>query len=537
MNTRQTTTATYNCEPAFGSWASVLRGNVNGRSAVAAAIGEAPFRTMRRELISAAREFTQTLHTIASAEGIDFPQPPLEFDTEGDFWSAERPIVATGHQPIVFHPGILAKNLRLQQLLSNTNAGGLMILIDTDEGVAGKFVHPVTTENGVALKSVSLSNGMSLYQSQTVTNADAVAQASQSVTSALLELGFPDAADRTAKVMAQYAMLAGESAVIANSIVRRHWEGCPAYLELPLSKIASLPSVKQFFVSLIADARRLHATYNATLSDYRQEHRIQNMANPFPDLSVNGDQIELPFWIVDTVAGTRRVLTANLTAGQAELQSHELLVPRGMMITTFLRLVASDLFIHGTGGAKYDQCTDRFIHGLFGVNAPEFTSTTTTRHLFVQQLQQIEKAVAAQETLRDIHARFQKHTQLGTFTGDDQTIALSLLRERSETVARLKQAKSAGESAMAINTELKAINARIRKFVDDFGADVEDVVRPSPEQLKVLQTRHFPFFFFEKQNSAVAPVPNANRSPLQTSSFDCANLFATAFRQCAHDRL
>ena len=50
------------------------------------------------------------------------------------------------------------------------------------------------------------------------------------------------------------------------------------------------------------------------------------------------------------------------------------------MLTCFLRLVVADQFIHGIGGGRYDQVTDRFIARHFGIAPPAFAVTTATLH-------------------------------------------------------------------------------------------------------------------------------------------------------------
>ncbi len=51
------------------------------------------------------------------------------------------------------------------------------------------------------------------------------------------------------------------------------------------------------------------------------------------------------------------------------------------MTTLFARLVLSDLFIHGIGGAKYDQLTDELIRGFFGLTPPDYLVISATLHL------------------------------------------------------------------------------------------------------------------------------------------------------------
>jgi len=52
--------------------------------------------------------------------------------------------------------------------------------------------------------------------------------------------------------------------------------------------------------------------------------------------------------------------------------------PRALTLTAFFRLLLADQFVHGIGGGRYDQVTDRLIASHFGVEPPAFSVTTAT---------------------------------------------------------------------------------------------------------------------------------------------------------------
>ena len=57
--------------------------------------------------------------------------------------------------------------------------------------------------------------------------------------------------------------------------------------------------------------------------------------------------------------------------------------PRAVVTTMFSRLVLSDIFLHGVGGARYDRLTDVIIERFFGIPAPGFVVASAT---FLPQL-------------------------------------------------------------------------------------------------------------------------------------------------------
>ena len=58
---------------------------------------------------------------------------------------------------------------------------------------------------------------------------------------------------------------------------------------------------------------------------------------------------------------------------------------RALITTLWARLVLGDLFLHGIGGAKYDQVTDALICGFFGLRPPGFMVLSATLHLPIQR--------------------------------------------------------------------------------------------------------------------------------------------------------
>ena len=54
---------------------------------------------------------------------------------------------------------------------------------------------------------------------------------------------------------------------------------------------------------------------------------------------------------------------------------------RALITTLWARLALGDLFLHGIGGAKYDQVTDRLIERFFGLQPPGIMVLSATLHL------------------------------------------------------------------------------------------------------------------------------------------------------------
>jgi hypothetical protein len=161
-----------------------------------------------------------------------------------------------------------------------------------------------------------------------------------------------------------------------------------------------------FVWHVLARAGQFAADYNASLDDYRKANRIRTPGRPMPNLKVGADSVEVPFWLDSFADGSRTRATvrrrsegwalaspsgdeillqpsAEAAASASELSKwltgHNLrLAPRALTMTTVARLLLADQFVHGIGGARYDQVTDALIARHFGLEPPRFAVTTAT---------------------------------------------------------------------------------------------------------------------------------------------------------------
>jgi hypothetical protein len=162
-----------------------------------------------------------------------------------------------------------------------------------------------------------------------------------------------------------------------------------------------------FIHDLIARADSTAVQYNRALKIYRDAAGIHSTMRPMPDLFIGGDQAcEIPIWFDDLNSGKRTRPTAFRTdrgwaieplegdsfvfetgidgwEAAAKLRRwlisiNHRIAPRALMLTMFFRLCLADQFVHGIGGARYDQVTDLLIQSRYGIEAPTFSVTTAT---------------------------------------------------------------------------------------------------------------------------------------------------------------
>jgi hypothetical protein len=313
--------------------------------------------------------------------------------------AADELLIATGHQTELDHPGVWVKDVLTNAVARKLGGQPWHFAVDTD---SPKHLHlrwpggslPITDDARMSSAAWTglLDGPTPAHISELQT---ALAEAQQEW----------DFAPMTHSFLASLKRLSIErpplTTALTNAIHELDWSLGLRQHALPMSPVWSSAPYLVFVHHLLARAEQFAARYNAALADYRQEQRITSPGRPMPDLQHGTDEIESPFWLDDLSNDSRTRLwlkrgpdgwmlrdfvftqsKAGDTASEqllAWLRLNNLrLAPRALTLTTFFRLLLADQFVHGIGGGRYDQVTDRLIASFFSIEPPRFSVTTAT---------------------------------------------------------------------------------------------------------------------------------------------------------------
>lgn len=318
----------------------------------------------------------------------------------------DQPLIATGHQTELYHPGVWAKNALIHAAAEKLCGQAYHLAVDTDEP---KHIHlrwpgavePITDDPHLA----------------TARWATLLAPPTPAHLNGLMDKLAKDAAGwpftpMLPRMLESMRSLLLESPDLPNLIVnathKLDWELGLRYHAMIASPLWTSETFLIYAHHLLSRADALAADYNAALDEYRLTHDIRSPGRPMPDLAMSDGDIECPFWLDDLDAGTRQRLHVRrdgdqwrldlpggdafvfdpsadaATAADALLQclrrSRHRIAPRALTLTLFIRLFIADNFVHGIGGGRYDQVLDRIIQRHFGIQPPHFAVTTATLH-------------------------------------------------------------------------------------------------------------------------------------------------------------
>lgn len=476
----------------------------------------------RRRLVDAAQSYLLKLNSIAEDAGLSENTAQI---LTGD--PETQPIVMTGHQPVIFHPGLAFKYQIAEKVAADCNAIAVSVSIDTDRGDSGQFTYAQHSgdadEFPVCREVETIASSHNLYVHGRLRTSAELEVTATEVLKNLTRLSSPVSNEMATEAFSAYEKLAVAkcSSAEANTIVRSMKGIGGRLLEIPLSAIASFPEALTLTADILKQSQRFVSVYNSTLALFREEHGIRNAANPFPSLKIEGERCELPFWLVDHDNRVRHVLevehdgdvtrliannqtidtfTGSISSEALEplLLQNIQLVPRGALITAFLRLLFSDLFVHGVGGARYDQFTDEFIRTWWNCEPPAFTLATASRFAFPQQKLELARLQELKDNVRDMQFNPQRYFGKDVFSTDLETELRSLSEQKLNLVAQLKEAKSQGQPASEFGQQIQQMTEQIKTAVTGFFKEkLQRLERLTPEQIDTINSRTYPWFFFE----------------------------------------
>ncbi len=405
----------------------------------------------------------------------------LEKKLDRDFQN--KLIITSGHQPELFHPGILFKELIVNSLAKEVSALPLHIIVDTD-ATEFSFHLPRKKNNSAYLENYQIKSGeifskyeikeserktlLQIWKEQLVTLENFVSEKNIEFAKKSIEV-YISLLEKNESLLKIHSELKREF-FLNNQI-----ESSQVYL----SDLIQIESFKAFVSLIKNNLSEFQKAYNLSLDEFRKEHKIKNHAQPIPNLL---DQ-ELPFWILDKTTNQRRALKLE------DSLEDSIILPKAVTLTMFLRLFLSDFFIHGKGGGRYEEVSEKIFENFFQMKASPYSTASITMNLNNLKgfsLPNIdEKGLEAK--IRDTVFSPEK------FLPDTNFLTLekkSLQAQFSDPNVNKKE----------LHQKIQGLNEKMTLELKSEIDELEKLKRELPELLKtkeVFESRILPFFYYD----------------------------------------
>ncbi|MEZ6066352.1 MAG: hypothetical protein R3B90_11745 [Planctomycetaceae bacterium] len=431
-----------------------------------------------------------------NATGVDLPA-----------LSGSETLLVTGHQPELFHPGVWAKNFAVAGMADAASGRGINLIIDNDLAKRPGFSVPVGPRDAPQLERVSLVDSPDArpWEELLLDNLRRFGQIGERVTRQIEhEWGFRPIlgacwSDAVAAADSQPRL----ADILSTMRVRQEQRWGLRNLELPLSQLEETEPFRWFASHLFAHANDFAAVYNSSLEDFRREQRIRSRSHPVPALARRGEWVETPFWMwragstqrgplycrpagtrIELGTGSGRLASIRLqreadaccaVEDLARLSSEGWRIrSRALTTTMFLRLFLADLFVHGIGGAIYDQLGNRILERFFGCPAPTFLTLTATLQLPLHPFDATSAELrTAERRLRDMRFNPDRYTtgpevrglavekrDLAALQSSDADSTLPASQKRRVRRERHLRIRAINDAIAGHDSELRAATAR-----------------------------------------------------------------------------
>lgn len=516
--------------PGTGSIEALVDNNRLLRTALDLTIGDMRLHELvaatRRELLMVATEYTGSYRDVNRSSTIAE--------------QVARPLVMGGHQPELFHPGVWLKNSVLDAYARQVDGIAVNLVIDCDRCQRAAVDVPVGTPADAHFESVAFDGDAPAmaWEERGVVDQDCFKSFGTRAADALAPLVSEPIVRRWWPAVVERAKAShrlGLAIAQARHIVEDRF-GLET-LEVPVSELVRLPTVMVFTGWLLAHARQLHDAYNAALRAHRSARRVRSLGRPMPDLAEQQDAagawFEVPWWIWSREDPRRRRMFAQHTLPDAlvlsdletvrvelpiapqtspskwidalsRLEEHGYrLRPRALVTTLMARLIFSDVFVHGIGGAAYDSITDEIVRRLVGSDPPRHAVASGTlrlplEHVFpgIDEADPASELASVRRTLRDVAYHPEIHLGDGT---DVAAEARALVGSKMEWIRTVPTPALARRRCH----EIREANARLAGFTAPIVRDLEAravQLQAAWRARNVLQARTHPWCFFPEKS-------------------------------------
>lgn len=476
------------CDPPSAALPSIVAANQ-------ARLAESTLELQGRRLVDLARNARADLLQAAYEQ-------TARYRSVGKRPAADSALFVAGHQAEMFHPGVWAKHFFLDRFAKEWSAShgpatAVNLVIDSDTWKSTSLSAPGGSRTAPTRAAVAFdSDGGQANiptEERPVVDAELWRSFGQRLAQHLAPLvADPLIRDAWPRVMERWQ--AGERPGAAVAQARHQIEGAWGLdtLELPISATCRFESFHWFVAHLAAQWPVWRGVYNQSVHEYRKTNRIRSRNHPVPDLALDGDWHEMPLWIWTAEDPRRRRLfvrqakgTCTLTdrtgwtldlplspdgdaSGAVQVLAHAAATgikirTRALTTTLWARLFLGDLFVHGIGGAKYDQLTDMLIHRFFGIEPPGYAALSAT--LFLP----VDRPGVSPEDLRRIDGQLRElvyHPERwldpASLSDEERAAATVWIENKQRWVAT----EATIQNARQRTREIRAANAALQPWVE-----------------------------------------------------------------------
>ena len=427
------------------------------------------------------------------------------------------PVIATGHQPILYYPGILFKDYLTGKLANKTGGTALNFIVDSDEGPIEVPV-PYLKEHELSKNLVSLKAQSDTAFSEFNPSPEDIKRFFTDIKRNLYTLNGNGKHIRESFQDYQMAFTekfkASGDFIQVNSDLRAEFDRRLGIdiIDIRISDLSNTHPYNLFVLYIIKHIREYQFHLNKAIDE-----RTNKNFQPVKKLNKTPDGYELPFWLLSNgrrhpvfvkqeadqlklrSPATKNEVSINANAASDE-QAEELnrkvtLYPKAPTLTFMIRIFFSDLFIHGTGAVDYEKINNQFLQSFFHLNAPlKFISATGDIYLPLESdLPDLQELKTNYEQLKQWKKEYKRNPEdlLSAETAEKYK------KQKKDLAIQMKEAEP--QKRREIHNQMEQLNEEMRVYLaEDFEENETLLIHYGKilEKEHIYMERKYPYFLY-----------------------------------------
>ena len=428
-----------------------------------------------------------------------------------------RPMIVTGHQPVIYYPGLLFKDYFVGETAASEEGSAWNIIVDTDEAQMNIPV-PVYDHGEWQKTRIQIPNETGKAFTAFNPGREEAEKFLQSIESALASHPQKNIPESFQKFKSNFYQLLekGHSFIDALSLLRKKFDATLGYTitDHKISKLIRSYPYWHFVWYIIKNLDHYTEAYNeAVKQGKRKEYQ------PVRFLKRHGGWHELPFWLEKEGRrlpvmmlkddhhlvfraedeGTEVQLSVaekNEPSIVRELRDSLVLYPKATTLTQIIRLFLSDVFVHGKGAVKYENINNLFLKNFFQMDRNlAFYSVTGDIYLPLKEnLPEYQSLQASyqqkKKQLKEMKRNPEDHLADG--------LAESFKQKKKELARQMSQEDNP-QKRKAIHEKLEQLDDEMIGHLSQDMEQLNNELRQYDELLKkkkVYYERTYPYFLY-----------------------------------------
>ena len=426
-------------------------------------------------------------------------------------------IIATGHQPILYYPGIMFKNYFISKAAKEIDGIPVNFVVDTDIANISIPV-PYQKNNNFYKKNVKLNSFKKYFFFDFNPSEKDMIQFYQEIEGCIQSLNNKDIRKAFLDHKNRFLDLFEKNHHFVDTVIllRKKFESLYRFeiTDLRISVISKSNAFYQFVYYIIKNIENFTKIHNNAV-----EKSKKNTYQEVKLLSHERNTYELPFWFVNKAQrysiylkkedgllsffteDENLIFSTSLDNKDEEeivnsLKNNLIFFPKAITLTLMFRIFLCDVFIHGTGGVFYDRITDDIIKDFFNLDSyPGFLSVTGNIYLPLIDENILEinrKYEEKQEWLKGIFHHPSKYMHKNH---------ASKYIERKKGLSKMLSIEKDPQERKDIHIKLKDIDREIKNH---FSSQIKRVQKELSDYENILKNkavffeRKYPYFFYPK---------------------------------------